>query len=494
MSFFRDGDPNPAPGPGRPLTTPDRAGGDRTAPHPPSQTILFTSQTEPTDGLPVPKRYWGILTIALGLTMAVLDSAIANVALPTIATDLNTSAANSIWVVNAYQLAITISLLPMASLGDIFGYRRVYQWGLVAFTIGSLACALSWSLPTLAAARVFQGFGAAGIMSVNSALVRLIYPRVWIGRGIGINATIGSIASAAGPTAAAAILSVANWPWLFAINVPLGAVAIFIAWRALPSNPSSGVKFDFLSAVMSAVTLGLLITAIDGVGHGERIDMGYLPRGESLWRWVRCWYSRELSRSAPLVPVDLMRIPLFALSVCTSICAFTAQSMAMVSLPFLFETTLGLGQVRTGLLMTPWPLVVAVIAPMTGRLADRYPVGLLSGGGLTVLALGLGLVSLLPAHPATWDIAWRMLICGLGFGFFNTPNNRAIIVSAPVRRSGGASGMQASARLVGQTTGAALVALVFGLAPLSGTTITLVCGSALALAAAGISLLRMVER
>ena len=204
--------------------------------------------------------------------------------------------------------------------------------------------------------------------------------------------------------------------------------------------------------------------------------------------------TRELSRSSPLVPVDLMRIPLFALSVCTSICAFTAQSMAMVSLPFLFENTLGLGQVRTGLLMTPWPLVVAVIAPFTGRLADRYPVGILSGAGLTVLAIGLGLVSLLPAHPDTWDIAWRMLICGFGFGFFNTPNNRAIIISAPSRRSGGASGMQASARLVGQTMGAALVALVFGLFPENGTTITTVCGAAIALAAAGVSMLRMMDR
>jgi len=448
---------------------------------------------EPADGLPIPQRYWGILTIALGLTMAVLDGAIANVALPTIAGDLNTSPANSIWVVNAYQLAVTISLLPLASLGDIFGYRRVYQWGLVGFTVASLGCALSWSLPTLALARVFQGFGAAGIMSVNGALVRAIYPRVWIGRGLGINATIGSIASAAGPTAAAAILSVANWPWLFAINVPIGIVAVVVAWRALPATPSSGIKFDILAALMSAVSLGVLIIAIDGVGHGERPGWVLLEAAGALAVGA-VLVVRELSRSSPLVPVDLMRIPLFALSVCTSICAFTAQSMAMVSLPFLFENTLGLGQVRTGLLMTPWPLMVAVIAPFTGRLADRYPVGILSGAGLTVLAVGLALVSWLPAEPNTWDIAWRMLICGLGFGFFNTPNNRAIIVSAPSRRSGGASGMQASARLIGQTIGASLVALVFGLAPVNGTTVTTICAAAIALAAAGISLLRMMER
>jgi DHA2 family multidrug resistance protein-like MFS transporter len=456
-------------------------------------SVAIAVEPEPTDGLPIPQRYWGILTIALGLTMAVLDGAIANVALPTIAVDLDTSPANSIWVVNAYQLAVTISLLPLSSLGDIFGYRRVYQWGLVAFTLASLACAMSWSLPTLAVARVFQGFGAAGIMSVNGALVRAIYPRQWIGRGLGINATIGSIASAAGPTAAAAILSVANWPWLFAINVPLGAIAVAVAWRALPATPSSGVKFDVLSAAMSAICLGVLISAIDGVGHGERFEWVILQAvGATI---VGAFLVvRELSRSAPLVPVDLLRIPVFALSVTTSICAFIAQSMAMVSLPFLFENTLGLGQVRTGLLLTPWPLVVAAVAPFTGRLADRYPAGILGGAGLAVLALGLGLLSWMPAHPDAFDIGWRMVICGLGFGFFNTPNNRAIILAAPRRRSGGASGMQATSRLVGQTTGAALVALVFGLAPLNGTTVTLVCSAAIALAAAGISLLRLVDR
>lgn len=456
-------------------------------------SAAVTMPPEPSDGVPIPQRYWAILTIGLGLTLAVLDGAIANVALPTIAVDLHTSPANSIWVVNAYQLAVTISLLPLSSLGDIFGYRRVYQWGLVAFTLASLACALSWSLPSLALARVFQGFGAAGIMSVNGALVRFIYPRRWLGRGVGINATVGSIASAAGPTVAAGILSVAPWPWLFAVNVPLGAIAIIVAWRALPATPSSGIKFDIAAAAMSAVSLGLLITAIDGVGHDERLILVVLQAAVAIGVGA-VLVVRALAQRAPLLPVDLMRIPLFALSVCTSICAFTAQAMGMVSLPFLFETTLGFDQVHTGLLMTPWPLIVAVIAPFIGRLADRYPVGILSGAGLLVMALGLGLLSLLPAHPTPFDIVWRMLVCGLGFGFFNTPNNRAIITSAPRSRTGGASGMQASARLFGQTTGAALVALVFGLLPINGTTVTLVCGACIALAAAGVSLLRIIER
>ncbi|MDE2514623.1 MAG: MFS transporter [Rhodospirillales bacterium] len=449
--------------------------------------------TADADGVPTPQRYWAILTIGLGLMLAVLDGAIANVALPTIARDVHASPADSIWVVNAYQLTVTISLLPLASLGDILGYRRVYQVGLAVFTIASLACALSDSLITLTFARVIQGLGAAGIMSVNGALIRFIYPRRWLGRGVGINATVGSVSSALGPTVAAAILSVAPWPWLFAVNVPIGLAAAIIALRTLPATPQSGQRFDFASAAMTAATFALVIIAIDGLGHGEKFLLVGLEGLAGLGIGAWC-VMRQMSEPSPLLPVDLMRNPLFALSVATSICSFTAQGLALVSLPFLFEDTLGRGQVMTGLLLTPWPLTVAVIATLVGRMSDRYPAGILGGIGLAVMATGLALLALMPAHPSTGDIVWRMTICGLGFGVFNTPNNRAIITTAPRSRSGGASGMQATARLLGQTIGAALVALIFGLFPTHGTELTLTVAAFIAGAAALVSLTRMLDR
>lgn len=445
------------------------------------------------DGVPLPQRYWAILTICFGLTLAVLDGAIANVALPTIARDLRASPAASIWVVNAYQLAVTISLLPLASLGEIYGYRRVYQYGLIVFTFASLGCALSDSLLTLTTARILQGFGAAGIMSVNGALVRFIYPRRSIGRGFALNASVGSIASAVGPTVASAILSLGAWPWLFAVNVPIGAVAIPVAFRALPRTRSSGVRFDGQSALWSALTFGMLIGAISGVGHGESAS---LAGAEFCFAMVFCFVlaTRQLAQSSPMLPIDLFKIRLFALSVATSICSFLGQAMALVSLPFLFENTLGRSQVQTGLLLTPWPLAVAMIAPFSGRLSDRYPAGLLGGCGLAVMALGLGLVSLLPAHPSTIDIVWRLLICGIGFGFFNTPNNRAILTSAPPHRAGAASGMQATARLLGQTIGAAMVALIFGLFPAYGTRGSLVVAACAATGATVVSFSRLTQR
>lgn len=455
---------------------------------PPPPAVPMPALSVP-DGVPMPQRLWAILTIALGLTLAVLDGGIANVALPTIAREVNTSPANSIWVVNAYQVAVTISLLPLSSLGEIYGYRRIYQGGLMLFTVASLVCATSSSLATLIAARVLQGFGAAGIMSVNSALIRFIYPRRWLGRGVGLNATVGSIAAALGPSVAAAILAVAPWPWLFAVNVPLGILAVFVALRALPATPRSGVAFDAASAVLQAVAFGSLLFGVSEMGHGES------------WRHVvvllvvaaaagTILVVRQLSRSAPMLPVDLFRIPLFALSVASSICSFIAQSIGLISMPFLFQHRFMLDQVMTGLLMTPWPLVVAVIAPFTGRLADRYPAGLLGGCGMAVMGGGLLAMSLLPEHPGTFDIVWRMTVCGLGFGFFNTPNNRAIIASAPPIRTGGASGMQATARLLGQSMGAALVALIFTAFPANGPVASL----SVAAAAAGIAALVSFSR
>jgi DHA2 family multidrug resistance protein-like MFS transporter len=449
--------------------------------------------TSVQDGQPLPLRYWAIATIVLGVSMSVLDSAIANVALPTIARDLHTDAAFSIWVVNAYQLAITISLLPLASFGDVIGYRRVYLAGLTMFTFASLACAMSHTLTLLALSRVLQGFGAAGIMSVNTALIRFIYPQSMLGRGIGINAVVVAISSAAGPTIAGGILSVAPWPWLFAVNVPLGIAAVAIGWRALPKTPRATHGFDFAGAVLSAAAFGFLIGGIDAGGHGQH---GFLIAGEFAIA-LACGIllvRRERGRPSPLFPVDLLRNPVFSLSVATSICSFVAQMLAFVSLPFHLQQQFGYSAVQIGLLITPWPLAIAVAAPIAGRLADRYPAGLLGGAGLLTFASGLLALALLPRHPDYGDIVWRMVLCGLGFGFFQSPNNRALLSSAPRHRSGGASGMLGTARLLGQTIGAALVAMLFGQVAARATDYALFIAAGFALVAAGVSSLRLLQQ
>jgi DHA2 family multidrug resistance protein-like MFS transporter len=432
-----------------------------------------------------------MLTVGLAITMSVLDSSIANVALPTIAGDMSASPATAIWIVNAYQLAVTMTLLPLAALGDIYEYRRVYRIGLAVFTAASLACALSHTIVELTAARVLQGLGAAGIMSVNAALVRFIYPRAQLGRAIGINAVTVSIAAAIGPTVASMILSVASWEWLFAINVPIGLVALLGA-GSLPVTPRGRHRFDIIGALLTAATFGLLITTIDSIGHHEPLVVVF-TEGATTIAVGAVMVFRETHRAWPMLPVDLLRIRLFSLSVATSVCSFVAQMMAYVSLPFFLQHSLGRSAVETGLLMTPWPLMTALTAPFAGRLADRHSAGILGGIGLAVFGVGIGFLAMLPASPSATDIAWRMAVCGLGFGLFQSPNNRAIINSAPRERSGGASGMLGTARLLGQTVGAALVALIFGLSGQTGTTMALTIAAGIALVAALVSCVRMID-
>jgi DHA2 family multidrug resistance protein-like MFS transporter len=424
--------------------------------------------------------------------MAVMDGAIANVALPTIAKDLDASPAFSIWIVNGYQLAITISLLPLASLGEIIGYRRVYLVGLALFTLASACCALSHTLTLLTIARIVQGFGAAGIMSVNSALVRFVYPRAQLGRGIGINAMVVAVSAAIGPTVAAGILAVGTWPYLFAVNIPIGVAALALGWRTLPHVARAPHMFDWQSACLSAVTFGFAIAAIDSAGHGEALAICLSEFAVAAVAGVVLVY-RQTHMASPLLPVDLLRIPVFGLSIATSIASFCGQMLAFTAIPFYLESRFGYSAVEIGLLITPWPIAVAFAAPIAGRLVERYPAGLLGGIGLVLFAAGLGALAMIPANPTTMDVVWRMALAGAGFGLFQTPNNRTMIAAAPRERSGGASGMLGTARLLGQTTGAALVALFLARDPAGGTQMSLLAGAGFALLGAALSTLRLSE-
>ena len=443
------------------------------------------------DGIPKPQRNWAMAAISVGISVAVLDGAIANVALPTIAGDLHVNPASSIWVVNAFQLAVTISLLAFSSLGDLWGYKKVYVGGLLLFSTTSLICALSDSFWTLVIARGLQGFGAAAITSVNTALLRIIYPTRLLPRGMGTNALIIAVAAAAGPTVAAGILSVANWPWLFAINVPIGLIAFGLSAKFLPANPVKveGQRFDVTSAILNALTFGLLISVIAGFAHD--IHWYILIPGIFVMLTIGYFFiRRQLHHPFPLLPIDLMHNRIFSLSVVTSVVAFIAQMLALVSIPFFFQRVLHLSEVATGLLLTPWPLATMISAPLAGRLMSRINGGLLGGIGLAIFGLALCLLALLPAHPTHFDIIWRMVVGGIGFGTFLTPNNSTIIASAPSNRSGGASGMLGMARLLGQTIGAAIAALMFAFFPGNSMKMSLLFGAGIAIVSAIVSSFR----
>jgi DHA2 family multidrug resistance protein-like MFS transporter len=440
--------------------------------------------------------------IILGIALSVLDGTVVNLALPGIARDLQSTPSHAVWVVNAYQLATLALLLPLATLGDLVGYRRVYLAGVTVFTAGSALCVFSSSLPMLAASRGLQGLGAAGIMAVNAALVRLTYPTRLLGRGIALNSMVVATSSVAGPTVAAGVLSIASWPWLFAINVPLGLLLLFLGRRSLPQNahpPAPGARLPLPDVLLNAAMFVLMFLGADMLGarggdaalSASRLA-GWLAMGAAVavgFVYIR----RQMHREAPLFPVDLLRIRIFALSMCTSVSSFCAQMLAYVALPFLMLETWHVSTLQAGLLMSCWPAAIVVIAPVAGRLIGRYPGGLLGGMGLGVFAAGLALLALAPAQPSMADAAWRFALCGLGFGLFQSPNNHTIMTSGPVRRAGAAGGMLASARLTGQSLGAVLLAIVFSLKTVGDGGAVVALGLAAGCAAVGavFSLLRV---
>ena len=296
----------------------------------------------PADGLPMPQRLGAILAVAFGVSLSVIDGTVANVALPTIGQQLGISAADSIWIVNAYQLAIMVSLLSLSALGDVVGYRKVYIGGLMLFTVASVGCSLSGSLQALVLARVMQGFGAAAITSVNTSLIRFIYPKARLGRGMGVNATVVATSSVAGPTLAAGILSAADWPRLFAVNVPIGLAAMALSRRFLPENPVRvrEHRFDWRDAVMNALTFGLMMASVEGFSHG--LDPRVLSLGVAALIVVGFFFIRgQLREPYPILPFDLLRIPIFSVSVATSVCSFLGQMLAMVALPFYLQQACG---------------------------------------------------------------------------------------------------------------------------------------------------------
>ena len=409
-------------------------------------------------------RYIAIGSVLLVLAMTMLDGTVVNVALPILAKEFHVSDSSAVWIVTVYQLIITMLLLPVSSLGDIFSYRRNYIIGIIIFTLGSALCGLSPNFQTIIVARTIQGVGAAMVMAVNVALVRLIYPPEYLGRGLAVNTMVIAIASAAGPSLAGFILSIASWHWLFLINIPLGIAAFLMAYRYLPPNPKRDhkIKFDTIGAIANVIVFGSLFYALGNFARGgdQLTNILLLICGIV----VGIFYIRHLhGHEDPMLPIDLLHSKLYSLSIFTYTSSFIAQNIAMIALPFLFLNGFGLSELTTGLLMTPWPLATMIVSPFAARFIEKHNAGATAAFGMLVYAAGLLLLLSIPigAGVPEWDIAWRMALCGCGFGIFQTPNATVMISATPVSRSGAAGGFQSTARIGGQTFGATLVTLIF---------------------------------
>ncbi|MEO8299412.1 MAG: MFS transporter [Burkholderiales bacterium] len=450
-------------------------------------TDLGATANEP-DGLPLPRRYAAVAAILGAIALVVLDSAIANVALPSIALQLHATPADAVWVVTAYQLAIVMFLLPASALGERLGCHRVFAGGIALFTAASVLCALAPSLPWLVAARCLQGLGSAAVMPLGLALLRFSCPRRLLAQAIAWNALTVAGASAAGPAVGAALLSVASWPWLFAVNLPVG-VLVLVASVGLPRVPGSGRRLDLVSIALNAVMFAAFVLGADWLPSSPWYGGALLAVSAVSLVWL---VRRERPKAAPLIPLDLLRVRSFRMSIIASVCCFTGQMTGLVALPFYFQHELGLSAMATGLLMTPWPLAVMAAAPLSARLARRVPTAWLCAVGGSCLAVGLALCAAWPIHgDPRWPMALFTSLAGFGFGLFQTPNNQNMLLAAPKERSAAAGGAQGTARLTGLTLGSLLMGLLFTLLPSpSAVHGGLALAAVAALAAGVVSLLR----
>ena len=411
------------------------------------------------EGLPTGRRRKAAFALGIGLMLSVLDASMSNVALPSIAQDLNISAASVVWIVNAYGLTVAMTLMPMAAIGERVGFKRLFRFGLLLFTCASICSALAPTLPLLLVCRVAQGLGGSAIMCLFGALVRHIYPPHLIGRGIGWNAMTVAVSSVMGPSLGAFILSIASWHWIFAFNIPMGFLAL-LGVKYLPDVAPIKSPYDWFSALLSMGAIGLLIIGIDYLAT-------YTWQALILVVLALCVGTLLIRRSnaqpGPLFPVDLFRIPAMRFALAASASTFSAQMATFVSLPFYLLTTLQRPQMTVGLLLAGWPVGAAMIAAIAGPLSDRFPVAILSGIGAAAMAMGLTLIALMPADIADTWLFMAMMLAGVGFGFFQTPNNRVLIGAAPRHRTGALGGLQATTRVFSQTFGGAIVAMVFSL-------------------------------
>ena len=424
-----------------------------------------SAQSALPDGMQGSARKLAMAVIVCGLMICVLDSTMLNMALPQMARQWQIDPAYTLWVVNANQISSLVLLLPLAALGDRLGYKRVYLWGMLVFGLASVVAAMAPSLPWLIAARALQGMGMAGVLSVNGALVRQIYSRSMLGQGMALNSMVVALSTVSGPVLAALVLSVVSWRWLFCLHLPL---ALWVCWLGRKSLPlpaqSAGMRgLSWWDVVLNVTMFAAIFLALDRISH-------YQP-GQGVW-WAVIWLcvglaagyvyvQRQKPQAQPMLPLDLLRIPVFRLSMGASVCAFSAQTMAFLAMPFLLIESHGISTAQAGLLISAWPLALAVVAPIVGRKIGIIPAGRLGAMGMVLFAAGLWALAWVPVGAAAWDMAWRMALCGAGFAMFQSPNNHTIVTSAPVYRSGAASGMLGTARHTGQGLGAVCLAGAF---------------------------------
>lgn len=427
--------------------------------------------------------------MVLGITVTVFDSTMSNVALPAISASLGIPPSHSVWVVLAYSLTVVGCLLPLSAVAERVGFRRMFGVGMAVFLMGSISAALSTSMFQLVASRVGQGLGSAMLMCLFGGIVRNTYPFSKLSAGISFNAFFVGMVAVVGPTLGAFLLQWFAWPAIFLINIPLG-LASYIGLKHLPDIPRRSGPFDWVACGLSAALFALALYGFETLGRDlVQATLCLLLAAIIVWVLVR----RSWGQPAPVVPVDLLRVPAIGYSVVASGLFFAAQMAAFVSLPFYFKAAYGASYAQVGLYLGAWAIGGALMAPPSAYMTARYPVAILCTLGAATMILGLIGVLLAPeTGPTAWLVSC-MFMAGVGFGFFQTPNNRAMLGGVPRHRSGAAGGMQATTRVFGQGLGTAFVGVAFQLGGAKGPTSGVVLAIVFAALALAVNVRRQLD-
>ncbi len=407
-------------------------------------------------------RKWLVLSaVAMGIFLATIDGSIVNVALPTLATALDASFATVQWVVLSYLLTITTLLAIVGRLADMYGRKLLYNSGFVVFTVGSLLCGLAPTVGWLIGFRVLQGVGAALILALGMALVTDAFPPQERGRALGITGSIVSIGIVTGPTLGGIIIENLSWHWIFFVNVPIGIVGTYLVWRNIPTTrPPGGQQFDFGGA--AALCLGLLgillgLTTGQEAGFTSPQALGLFAFG--IFFLLALFYIQR-HHPQPIIDPVLFRNRLFTINLLTGLLVFIGLGSGVL-IPFYLETVLGYGVQQVGFLLAVVPIALGIISPISGALSDRMGSRLISSLGLAVTLLGYLAMSTLSTETTAVGFMLRYVIIGIGVALFQSPNNSALMGTAPRERLGVASGLLAMTRNLGQTVGIAALGAVW---------------------------------
>ncbi len=410
---------------------------------------------------------WVVFAIvATGIFMATLDSSIVNISLPAIAAYFGVGLSGAVeWVIIAYLVVMAATLLSIGRLADLVGRKGIWMAGLVIFTLGSAICGASPSLGVLIAARAFQGLGGSLAMAISPAMLTTAFPGEERGRALGLNALIVALGVSAGPTLGGIITQYLTWRWIFYVNAPIGIVGVLATWRLL-TEPVRWDRDRFAGFdVWGAALLGIGLAALTlGLSFGQEWGWTSIRLVASMTIGVVGLVALvivEQRRRSPLINFRLLTDRVFASANISLILSFLALFAVSFMLPFYLEQLRGFSVIKSGLLLTPLPLTLAVVAPFSGRLADRFGTRWLAAGGLTVCCVGLVLLSTLTATSTIFDMIWRLALIGLGQGLFQSPNNSALMGAAPRGQQGVASGFLATGRVVGQSLSVALAGAIF---------------------------------